>query len=33
MAKNLGHFISDINLWFEIVNSYVPKGTVPSKNV
>lgn len=32
MAENLGHFIGDIDLWFDIFNSYVPKGTVPSKN-
>lgn len=31
MAENLGHFIGDIDLWFDIFNSYVPKGTVPSK--
>jgi hypothetical protein len=27
MAANLGHFISDINIWFD-----VPKGSVPSKS-
>jgi hypothetical protein len=32
MAANLGHFISDINIWFDIFNSYVPKGSVPSKS-
>jgi hypothetical protein len=30
MAANLGHLISDINIWFDIC--YVPKGSVPSKN-
>jgi hypothetical protein len=30
MAANLGHLISDINIWFDIFNSYVPKGSVLS---
>jgi hypothetical protein len=32
MAETLGNFISDINLWFDIFNSYCAKGKVPTKN-
>jgi predicted transcriptional regulator len=32
MAETLENFISDINLWFDIFNSYCAKGKVPTKN-
>jgi len=32
MASALGHFIGDINIWFDIFNSYLKYGSVPSKN-
>lgn len=32
MAKYLGHFIGDVNIWFDIFNSYPKNGSVPTKN-
>lgn len=32
MAEKLGNFISDVNYWFDIFNSYCPKGKVPTKH-
>lgn len=31
MAENLGNFIKDVNYWFDIFNSYTPRGSVPTK--
>lgn len=31
MAENLGNFIQDVNYWFDIFNSYTPRGSVPTK--
>lgn len=33
LAEDLGHFISNVNIWFNIFNNYMKHGAVPTKSV